>query len=445
MGGTEQDEAVSIGINPHLMKVLVVGNGAREHTIAWKLSQSLGLTELRVAPGNPGTAEIATNVPIDSTDVGRLLRYAQDEKIDLTVVGPEAPLAAGIADRFDEAGLLLFGPTKAAARIDTSKSFAKDLMLRHGVPTGQAETFDDYQHACQYIEGRDPPIVVKADGLAAGKGVVVAETREAAQDVVRLQMIEKQFGAAGERLLIEEYLEGPELSVFAFVDGQRMSPLVAACDYKRAGDGDTGSNTGGMGAYSPPPDDIWNDDMDSRVRTEIMEPVVAALEDQGSPYKGALYAGLMLTREGPKVIEFNCRLGDPEAQVVLPRLKTDLLEVMIRAAQGDLSGITLDWDPRACVGVVVASGGYPGAYSTGYTLDGLDKTDHDITIFHAGTKAVKDEGAPPGEKIVSDGGRVLTVTALGPTLDEARRKVYANAARIRFADSFYRRDIALLP
>ena len=425
------------------MRVLVIGNGAREHAIAWKLCQSPMLDALLVAPGNGGTGQIAENVPIDATDIDGLLRFVQDSQIELTVVGPEAPLAAGIADVFQDAGLLVFGPTQAAARIETSKSYAKELMLRHGVPTGRAEVFDDYERGRDYLQSCSLPIAVKADGLAAGKGVTVAETREEALDALHKQMVEKQFGAAGERVLIEEYLEGTELSVFAFVDGERMSPLVAACDYKRVGDGDTGPNTGGIGSYSPPTNDVWNDALEHQVRTQIMEPVVATLRDDGSPYQGVLYAGLMLTRDGPKVIEFNCRLGDPETQVVLPRLKTDLLDVMIKTAQGDLSGISLAWDPQACVGVVVASGGYPGQYKTGYAIETAGEIDEGVTIFHAGTK-VATEVSSNTERVLTDGGRVLTVTAMGDTLDEARRKAYANASRISFTGSFYRKDIALL-
>ena len=418
------------------MKVLVVGNGGREHAIAWKLKKSPQVDDLLLAPGNAGTAEIARNVPVAATDVDGLLGLALEQQVDFTIVGPEAPLAAGIADRFHEAGLPVFGPTQAAARIETSKSFAKELMVRSGVPTGMAETFDDYEQARRYVQSAPVPIVIKADGLAAGKGVVVVETRETALDALRRQMVDRQLGEAGDRVLVEERLEGQEISVFGFVDGQRVSQLVAACDYKRAGDGDTGPNTGGMGSYSPPSCAVWNDSMYSRVRTEIMEPVVAALAEQGNPYVGVLYAGLILTPSGPKVIEFNCRLGDPEAQVVLPRLKTDLLEVMIGTARGDATAVSLDWDSRACVGVVVASGGYPGSYETGYTIDGLDAVGPEASVFHAGTVLVNG-------RAVSAGGRVLTVTSLGDTRDEARRRAYSNAARVSFTDSFYRNDIAL--
>ena len=418
------------------MKVLVVGNGGREHAITWKLRQSPGVGRLYVAPGNAGTARIARNVPIAAADVGTLLRFAQDEGIDFTVVGPEAPLAAGIADRFQDAGLLVFGPTRAAARIETSKSFAKVLMVRHGVPTGRAETFESLDDASDYIQTAQMPVVVKADGLAAGKGVAIAATRDEALELVRRRLVERQFGDAGKKVLIAEYLEGKEISVFAFVDGLRVSPLVAACDYKRAGDGDSGPNTGGMGSYSPPEEPIWDAGLERRIKVEVLEPVVGALADEGTPYRGVLYAGLMLTQEGPKVIEFNCRFGDPETQVILPRLKSDLLEIMTRTARGDIGGLSLEWDARPCVGVVMASGGYPDGYRTGYQISGVDDVGPDALVFHAGTALAQD-----GD-VLTDGGRVLAVAALGSTYDEARQRVYSNTSRIKFTGSFYRKDIA---
>ena len=424
------------------MKVLLVGKGGREHAIAWKLAQSPMVDELLVAPGNAGTAQIAVNVPIQAEDLDALLRFAQRERVDLTVVGPEAPLAAGIVDRFEEAGLAIFGPTRAAARIETSKSFAKELMLRHGVPTGKAETFDDYQLARGYVEACQVPVAVKSDGLTAGKGVTVCHTRAQAQDALRRMMLDKEFGASGERLLIEEYLEGPEVSVFAFVDGENMSQTVAATDYKRVGDGDVGPNTGGMGAYSPPSDSVWTDALERQVRSKIMDPVVAALRDEGNPYRGALYAGLMITHDGPKVIEFNCRLGDPETQVVLPRLKSDLAEIMLASVEGDVSRTSVEWDPRPCVGVVMASGGYPGAYETGYSIEGLASLDDGAYVFHAGSKSVSHNGVAEPDEAVTDGGRVLSVAALGNTLAEARERAYANTSRISFTGSFYRADIA---
>ena len=439
------------------MNILVVGSGGREHAIAWKLSQSPQLSDLFAAPGNAGTAQLARNVPIGATDIEGLFRFAQESKIDLTVVGPEAPLAAGIADRFQEAGLLIFGPTQAASLIESSKWFAKELMLRRGVPTGTAETFVTYDEAARYVQSAPLPVVVKADGLTAGKGVVVARTREEATEALRQQMVEERLGEAGKRVLIEEHLQGQEVSVFAFVDGPDVSgPMVAACDYKRVGDGDRGPNTGGMGSFSPPR--FWTPGLEYQVRAEIMEPVARALADRGNPYSGVLYAGLILTSEGPKVIEFNCRLGDPEAQVILPRLKTDLAEVMMRTARGALDGVSIEWDPGACVGVVLASGGYPGAYGTGYPIDGLQGLDSSVTVFHAGTKDLSPQPPLLGKErgrtnptpdadgmwvgLVTDGGRVLTVTALGSTLEQARRKVYDDIGRIRFKDSFYRRDIA---
>ena len=416
--------------------VLVVGNGGREHAIAWKLRQSPGVGRLYAAPGNTGTARIAENVPIRADDIDGLLRFVQDKGIDLTVVGPEAPLAAGIADRFQDAGLLLFGPTRAAARIETSKSFAKALMMRHGVPTGRAETFSSFERASAYIETAQMPIVVKADGLAAGKGVATAATRDEALELVRRMLVERQYGDAGKKMLIEEHLEGKEISVFAFVDGLRVSPLVAACDYKRAGDSDSGPNTGGMGSYCPPEEPIWDAGLERRIRVQIIEPVVGALADEGTPYRGVLYAGLMLTQEGPKVIEFNCRFGDPETQVILPRLKSDLLEAMMKTARGDIGGLSLEWDARPCVGVVVASGGYPAGYRTGYPISGLHDVGPDALVFHAGTALAQDGN------VVTDGGRVLAIAALGSTYHDARQRVYSIISRVNFTGSFYRKDIA---
>ena len=420
------------------MKLLVVGNGGREHAIAWKLAQSPRVDEILAAPGNGGTAGIARNVPVAAEDVDGLAALAEREKIDLTVVGPEMPLAAGIVDRFDEAGLPVFGPTQAAARIESSKSFAKQLMLSHDVPTGAAEVFDDYEAARDYyVDHVGGPVVIKADGLAAGKGVMVCGGAEEAVTALHQQMVDRIFGAAGDRVLVEEILEGPEISAFGFVDGENVTPLAAACDYKRAGDGDTGRNTGGMGAFSPPPDSIWNDDVERLVRTTIVEPVVRALAKAGSPYRGALYAGLMMTGDGPKVIEFNCRLGDPETQVMMPRLKSDLLDVMLDCVSGDLADRELEWDSRSCVGVVMASRGYPGSYETGFPIGGLDSVVSDAAVFHAGTAATGGD-AP----LLTDGGRVVCVSAMGETLEKAREAAYDNVARVRFDNAFNRSDIA---
>ena len=417
------------------MRVLVVGSGAREHAIAWKLAQSPKLGELIIAPGNGGTSEVGENVAVDAEDVDGLLGLVKERKVDFTVVGPEAPLAKGIVDLFDEAGLLIFGPTEGAARIETSKAFAKYLMLRNRVATGSARRFDDYEEALTYLNAHSVPVVVKADGLAAGKGVVVAESREEAEAALHSQMVEGEFGDAGRTVLIEEFMEGPELSAFAFVDGERVSPLVAACDYKRIDEGDAGPNTGGIGAYSPPTPDLWSDEVEHEVRTRIMEPVVQALKEAGSPYKGVLYAGLMKTADGLKVVEFNCRMGDPETEVVLPRLKSDLLEVMLATARGDVSEISLEWDSRAAVGVVMASGGYPRSYTTGYPIDGIDQVGPETVVFHAGTKL-------EGDILSTDGGRVLTVTALADSLDGARHAAYESAEKITFQNAYYRRDVA---
>ena len=418
------------------MKVLVIGKGGREHAIAWKLSQSARISQLLCAPGNAGTSKIASNVPIPETDVDGLLSFAMQHGIDFTVVGPEAPLAEGIVDRFQEAGLSIFGPTQAAARIESSKSFAKDLMARAGVPTARAEVFHHFDAARKYVESLSPPIVIKADGLAAGKGVVVAETTNRAISALREQMVDRAFGEAGETVLVEQYLQGPELSVFAFVDGRHASPLIAAVDYKRAGDGDTGPNTGGMGAYSPPLDVLWNDEVERSARNDIVEPVVVALADEGCQYVGVLYAGLMLTRDGLKVIEFNCRLGDPEAQVVLPRIESDLLELMVAAVAGNVNDAPLQVSTHSCVAVVAASGGYPDAYETGLPITGLENVEDDITVFHAGTKL------DDNEETVTDGGRVLTFSGSGATHKEARLRAYATAEKIMFDGSFFRGDIA---
>ena len=418
------------------MKVLVIGKGGREHAIAWKLSQSARTSQLLCAPGNAGTSKIASNVPIPETDVDGLLSFATQHGIDFTVVGPEAPLAEGIVDTFQEAGLSIFGPTQSAARIESSKSFAKDLMARAGVPTAQAEVFHHFDSARQYVESLSPPVVIKADGLAAGKGVVVAETTKRAVSALREQMVDRAFGGAGETVLVEQHLQGPELSVFAFVDGKRLSPLIAAVDYKRVGDGDTGPNTGGMGAYSPPLGVLWNHEVERSARTEIMEPVIAALAAEGCPYVGILYAGLMLTRDGLKVIEFNCRFGDPDAQVILPRIETDLLDLMLATVAGNVDDAKLRVSPEPCVGVVVASGGYPEAYKTGFPVAGLDEDDDQVTVFHAGTKL------DDNEETVTDGGRVLTVSGSGATHKDARLRAYTAAGRTTFDGSFFRGDIA---
>ena len=417
------------------MNVLVVGGGAREHAIAWKLRQSPRLDALFIAPGNAGTASLGTNLPVGDTDLDGLMDAARRHQVGLTVVGPEMSLAAGIVDRFRSEGLTIAGPSRSAARIESSKGFAKDLMRRWAIPTGAAESFSNYDEACRYVQNAEAPLVVKADGLAAGKGVTVCATRDEALRALRDSMERRVFGPAGESVLVEEFLTGREVSVFTFTDGTRLSPLVAACDYKRVDDGDQGPNTGGMGSYSPPP--FWDAALSDRVMGEIMEPVVRALAAEGCPFTGVLYGGLILTSDGPKVIEFNCRLGDPETQVVMPRLTSDLVEILLATADGTVDRCPVEWSDEACVGVVVASGGYPGTYQKGYPVSGLDSLDPGVVAFHAGTRT-------EGGAVVTDGGRVVTVAALGESLDEARTRAYSSVGRVQFTGAHYRRDIALL-
>ena len=418
------------------MRVMVIGNGSREHAIAWKLRASPRVAELYVAPGNAGTAQLGVNLNVKPTDVEGLLAAARAHAVDLTVVGPEMSLEVGVVDRFDAEGLRIVGPTQAAARIETSKAFAKTLMLKHGIPTGRAEVFTSYGEAREYVGTGAGPVVIKADGLAAGKGVLVCADREEAQEALHEVMVDRVFGDAGQQVLVEEFLTGQEISVFTFTDGVHLSPLVAACDYKRIGDGDVGLNTGGMGAYSPPL--AWNAELEARVMDEIMAPVVRALAAEGSPYRGVLFGGLMLTVDGPKVIEFNARLGDPESQVVLPRMETDLLDVFEAILDGRIDRTPIAWSTRPAVGVVLASGGYPGDYETGLAIAGLEDVDDDVAVFHAGT-AMSDDGS-----VVTAGGRVLTVSATGGSIEEARARAYENAARIGFEGAQYRRDIAAL-
>lgn len=412
----------------------MVGSGAREHTLVWKLAQSPKITEIYAAPGNAGMAQQAQLADIKADDIDRLAKFAAENTIDLTVVGPENPLAAGIVDRFTASGLAIFGPSQQAAAIESSKVFAKDLMQRHGIPCARSVSFTEYEKAAEYVRSQRPPVVIKADGLAAGKGVIIAETAPEAVEAIEGIMKNKSFGAAGNSVVIEEHLMGREMSFFVFTDGQRALPTVPACDYKRIYDGNAGPNTGGMGSYSPPP--FYNRLMGDIIMKTVMEPVILALADEGRTYRGTLYGGLMITNNIPKVIEFNARLGDPETQVVLPRLKTDLLEVILTVLDNKLDTINLEWIEQACVGVVMASGGYPGKYETGLPISGLDAVDKDIMVFHAGTRAGKNG------QILTSGGRVLTVTALGKDLAEAREKVYKNIGRIKFEGCYYRKDIA---
>jgi phosphoribosylamine--glycine ligase len=417
------------------IKILVIGGGGREHTLVWKLVQSPKVKEIYAAPGNAGTAKIAHNLDIKPNDIETLAKTVAAEKIDLTVVGPEAPLASGIADQFLIRGLQIFGPTKQATEIESSKVFAKALMQKYKIPCAKSVSFSDYSKAKDYVKQQKLPIVVKADGLAAGKGVILADSTPKALEALSLIMEEKAFGAAGDRVIIEEYLSGREMSTFAFTDGHTVIPMASACDYKPAYDGNRGPNTGGMGSYSPPP--FLTPALAKTVGEKIMEPAVKAMHQERRPYRGVLYGGLMISNNNPKVLEFNARFGDPEAQVTLPLLQTDLVDIMLAVTANNLGNLKVEWSQDACVGVVMASGGYPGSYKTGFPISGLDELDKDIMVFHAGTKL-------EGKKIVTSGGRVLAVVAMGKTIAEARDKVYNNITRINFEGCHYRKDIALL-
>jgi phosphoribosylamine--glycine ligase len=350
------------------------------------------------------------------------------------VVGPEVPLAEGMVDRFQEIGIPIFGPTRQAAQIESSKAFAKELMQKYGIPCARSATFSRYSHAREYVEQQTPPLWIKADGLAAGKGAIYAGSIPEALETLNNVMEAKTLGAAGDKVVIEECLTGNEMSAFAFTDGKAVVPMVSACDYKRIYDGDRGPNTGGMGSFSPP--HFFTTELGNMVTNTIMEPAIRAMAQEEMPYRGVLYGGLMITDEGPKVIEFNARFGDPEAQVILPRLKTDLVDIMLAVINDNLNQINIAWSEKACVGVVMASAGYPGNYKTGFSITGLDAVDKDIIVFHAGTKLDSER------KVVTSGGRILTVVALGKTLAQAREKVYDNILRIRFEGCHYRKDIA---
>lgn len=419
------------------MKVLLVGGGGREHALAWKISSSPLVEKIYCAPGNAGMEELGECVNITPEDVKTLARFAVEKRIDLTVVGPEAPLVMGLADEFQARGLVVFGPNAQAARMEGSKAFAKQLMLDSGIPTAPAEVFDDLEAAMRCLKRKEPPYVIKADGLAAGKGVVVAQDDRQAYDALKACLVDRKFGASGERVLVEDHLEGREASVLAFVDGEKVLPLQPAQDYKRVGDGDTGPNTGGMGSYSPVPF-ISGDDF-RRIVEEILEPAAKALAARGIIYRGVLYAGLMMTSEGPKVLEFNVRFGDPETQALLPRLKTDIVVVMKAVVEGRLEDVSrLEWSEEPCVTLVLASSGYPGTYETGFPIRGLEEASRveGVTIFHAGTRR---DGR--GE-LVTSGGRVLNVSALGPDFATARERAYKAASLIEFKNIYYRRDIA---
>ncbi len=418
------------------MKVLVIGSGGREHALAWKLAQSTRVTEVVVAPGNAGTATEAKcrNVAVKVADLDGLLALAQHEAVALTVVGPEVPLVAGVVDRFRAAGLRIFGPTAAAAQLEGSKAFAKDFLARHGIPTAFYEVHSEVEAALAYVRAKGAPIVIKADGLAAGKGVIVAMSLDEAEAAVRDMLSGNAFGDAGARVVIEEFLDGEEASFISMVDGHAALPMATSQDHKRVGDGDTGPNTGGMGAYSPAP--VVTPAVHARVMREVVNPTVQGMLADGIPFTGFLYAGLMIDASGaPKVIEFNVRFGDPETQPVMLRLQSDLVELLEAAIDGRLDGIEAQWDPRPALGVVMASKPYPDTPVSGEVISGLDDVPASAKVFHAGT-ALDAAG-----NVVSAGGRVLCVTALGASVSEAQRNAYAGVDAIRWAHAFHRSDI----
>jgi phosphoribosylamine--glycine ligase len=426
------------------MKILVIGGGGREHALVWKLKQSSSVDRIFCTPGNAGTAEIAENVAVSATDLPRLLRFAKQNDVDLTVVGPDDPLAMGIVDLFTADKLRIFGPTKSAARLESSKIFAKELMRAQKVPTAQARMFSESKEALGYCDELKFPVVIKADGLALGKGVIIAPDVATAKSTIEAMMNEARFGDAGRRIVIEEFLRGTECSIHALVDGNDYRLLESARDHKRAFDGDEGPNTGGMGAFSPA--NNWDARLQLQFEKEIMRPLLRGLAKERIAYRGLLYPGLMVTSDGPRVLEFNCRFGDPETQVLLPRMKSDLLPLLEATIDGNsdsrrergIDNYSIEWDKRVAVTVVLASAGYPGKYETGKAISGLNEVAklEGVQVFHAGTKIVANQ-------VVTAGGRVLAVTALGSTTAAARDRAYAAASRIQFEGCHYRRDIAL--
>ncbi|CAH0302019.1 Phosphoribosylamine--glycine ligase [Erwinia aphidicola] len=418
------------------MKILVIGNGGREHALAWKAAQSPLAETVFVAPGNAGTAlePALQNVAISPTDIEGLLSFAQKEKIDLTIVGPEAPLVIGVVDAFRAAGLKIFGPTQAAAQLEGSKAFTKDFLARHKIPTAEYQNFTDVEPALAYVREKGAPIVIKADGLAAGKGVIVAMTLQEAEDAIQDMLAGNAFGDAGHRIVVEEFLDGEEASFIVMVDGENVLPMATSQDHKRVGDGDTGPNTGGMGAYSPAP--VVTDEIHQKVMDEVIWPTVRGMAGEGNVYTGFLYAGLMIDKSGqPKVIEFNCRFGDPETQPIMLRLQSDLVDLCLAAVDGKLNEKDSVWDPRPSLGVVLAAGGYPGDYVNGEQIHGLPLEEvADGKVFHAGTTLQDD-------LVVTNGGRVLCVTALGEDVAAAQKRAYQLAQPISWNGSFYRKDI----
>lgn len=418
------------------MKVLVVGSGGREHAICWKLLQSPKVEKLYCAPGNAGIGEAAELVPIGAMEFDKLIDFAKSEGIDFTVVGMDDPLVGGIVDRFEEEGLKVFGPKANAAIIEGSKAFSKELMKKYNIPTAAYKTFDDYEKALEYVKNGDFPVVLKADGLALGKGVLICNTLDEAVEGLNTIMVDKKFGESGNKVVIEEFLTGQEMSVLSFCDGKTIVPMVSAQDHKRALDGDKGLNTGGMGTFSP--SRVYTPELAAECMETIFKPTVEALNKEGRTFKGIIFFGLMLTSKGMKVIEYNARFGDPETQVVLPRLKSDLMEIFEACAEGTLDKVNVEWEDNGTACVVLASGGYPESYTKGYEITGLEeaKKAENIVVFHAGT-ALKDG------KFVTNGGRVLGVTGIGKNLDEAIKIAYEGVKLVDFKDKHFRRDIGV--
>lgn len=418
------------------MNILIIGNGGREHALAWKAAQSPLADKVYVAPGNAGTALEANleNVAIAATDIPALVAFAQSHDIGLTIVGPEAPLVIGVVDAFQAVGLKIFGPSQAAAQLEGSKAFTKDFLARHRIPTAEYENFTEVEPALAYVRRKGAPIVIKADGLAAGKGVIVAMTLQEAEEAVRDMLAGNAFGDAGHRIVVEEFLDGEEASFIVMVDGENVVPMATSQDHKRVGDGDTGPNTGGMGAYSPAP--VVTDEIHRRAMDQVIWPTVRGMAAEGNTYVGFLYAGLMISADGqPKVIEFNCRFGDPETQPIMLRLRSDLVELCLAGAEGRLNEKSSDWDERPALGVVLAAGGYPGDYRNGEVIQGLPQQESaDGKVFHAGTRL-------QGDDVVTSGGRVLCVTALGDTVAQAQQRAYQLAEGIQWPGSFCRKDI----
>jgi len=417
------------------MKVLVLGSGGREHALFWKIRQSPLVDEVYAAPGNGATQALSASITIDPTDPAEVLALVHERDIDLVVIGPDDAIAAGVADHLAKAGRLVFGPSAGAGRVESSKAFAKQVMEAVDVPTAAYAVFDDRDQAHAYVRSRETGLVVKADGLALGKGVTVCESVDDTIAAIDRAMEEEAFGSAGRRIILEERLSGHEVSLMCFCDGAVAVPMVPARDYKRALDGDHGPNTGGMGVYSPPSD--VDTEMVERIVRDCAQPVVTELARRGLPYQGCLYTQVMLTSDGPKVIEFNARFGDPEAQVVLPRLTSDLVEPLVACAKGDLGGVAIEWSARATVGVVLASRGYPASYEVGLAISGLDSLEEDVVVFHAGTKHTSNG-------YITGGGRVLTVVACGASVAEAQARAYGNVRRVSFDGSFHRTDIAAM-